>query len=73
MQSSSVCGLGFEGSWVGEREAGFAAFGGSPEQSGARIPQWLLLYCNDYKAHAADGTPNYVLINGNMAGCADAG
>ena len=38
----------------------------------ARIPSWLQRY-GDYPTHASDGSPNYIWITGNMAGCADAG
>jgi hypothetical protein len=38
----------------------------------ARIPTWLQHY-GAYPTHAPDGTPNYIWITGNMAGCADAG
>jgi len=38
----------------------------------ARVPSWLADYGN-FPTHGEDGSPNYIWITGNMAGCADAG
>ena len=38
----------------------------------ARDPSWLIDY-GEFPAHGKDGSPNYIWITGNMAGCADAG
>jgi len=38
----------------------------------ARVPSWLADYGN-FPTHDEVGSPNYIWITGNMAGCADAG
>ena len=38
----------------------------------ARVPSWLI-DCGGFPTHGEGGSPNYIWITGNMAGCADAG